>query len=361
MFMLSYCMNVHPTSSLDDLFYNIEHYALAVKEKVAPRTPFPLGLWFPAPVAKALRSDYRSLQALCETYQLYCSTINGFPYEHFHGRTIKQKVYLPDWSRPERLDYTIDLIELLSKFLPDGLPGSISTVPICYGKTLADTSIAMLCKAAHYARKIYLERGKKIWIALEPEPDCFLENSKESIAFFERIRTLDPVASDFIALCFDTCHFAIQGENLMTAFQELLKRQIPIVKVQLSAALCCDNRDGLSARRFLSPYDEETYLHQTRVVDAKGRINAYTDLNEALTDNSRGCWKVHFHLPLYFQRNGPLTSTADALNKEFLQLVLQKSPHIEIETYTFDVLPGPKPSIVDSIVDEFTYVKSILS
>jgi len=44
------------------------------------------------------------------------------------------------------------------------------------------------------------------------------------------------------------------------------------------------------------------------------------------------------------------------LTPAFLQLATDHCPNMEIETYTFDVLPPPKLDIVTSITDEFDWM-----
>jgi len=96
---------------------------------------------------------------------------------------------------------------------------------------------------------------------------------------------------------------------------------------------------------------------------AGGEIRSWTDLPVALADNDgRNDIKevrVHFHVPLFFQGNGPLASTASTLTPEFFrELRNGVTSHVEIETYTFDVLPEAirPPDVVRSISREFEWV-----
>ena len=59
------------------------------------------------------------MQDLLARHDLYVFTLNGFPYGPFHGVRVKEEVYQPDWSYPERLAYTNQLADLL-RLLPDG-------------------------------------------------------------------------------------------------------------------------------------------------------------------------------------------------------------------------------------------------
>ena len=69
--------------------------------------------------------------------------------------------------------------------------------------------------------------------------------------------------------------------------------------------------------------------------------------------------RVHFHVPLFFTGAGPLQSTADALTPDFFhELRSGVCSHLEIETYTFDVLPPEvhPGDIVKSIAREYAWV-----
>jgi hypothetical protein len=53
-----------------------------------------------------------------------------------------------------------------------------------------------------------------------------------------------------------------------------------------------------------------------------------------------GEWRVHCHVPVFLDRFEGLSSTQDVL-KDTLSLCRERkvSPHLEIETYTWNVLP----------------------
>ena len=354
---LTYCMNVHPARNMADVLNNIESLASEVKAQVSPLEPFGLGIWLPVMAAKGFHEQFVRMADVLADHDLYVFTINGFPYSTFHGETVKQAVYYPDWSEQARVDFTTDLIDVLAVLLPQGVPGSISTVPVTYGKELPDGAIDNLIAIANIARETKRRTGKQIQIALEPEPDCYLENTAETLAFFDKLRERDPNICEVIGMCFDTCHLALQGEDLFASYQAVIDAGIPIPKVQVSAALICDNSDGESARKLLGPYDEQVYLHQTRIwSEPGGDFQRFGDLGPALVDNPLGEWRVHFHVPLHFEGAGALRSTISLLHDDFVEAMRANTPHIEIETYTFDVLPEPKAGIVDSIAAEFAYL-----
>jgi hypothetical protein len=128
---LAYCTNIHRGETWRETFAALENFALAVRERVCPRQPFAIGLRLSQQAAVEL-SDAKKLlefQRWLDKNDCYVFTINGFPYGRFHGTRVKEQVYAPDWTSPERLAYTNLLFDLLAKILPTGVEGSVSTLP----------------------------------------------------------------------------------------------------------------------------------------------------------------------------------------------------------------------------------------
>ena len=190
---LSYCTNIHPGESWAEVRANLERYLVPVRERVAPGAPFGVGLRLSGESARALAAPeaLEELRAFLRAHDLYVFTINGFPYGPFHGRPVKEQVYLPDWLDPERLAYTDRLADILAALVPEGVEGTISTVPGAFAPRVhgdadqARMARAMLDHVAHLVRHP-ARHGTRIALALEPEPCCFLETIDEAVAFFER-------------------------------------------------------------------------------------------------------------------------------------------------------------------------------
>lgn len=356
---LTYCTNVHPATTLEDVVRNLETFTLSVKEQVCPNRRFGVGLWLPASVLDPLLQDVGRFKDKLDQLSLYVFTINAFPFSVFHQSKVKKKVYYPDWSDPRRLEYTCRNIEVLKALLPESIEGSISTVPITYGKSLPPAAADRLLAAIDYCRRSFHESGKKIRLAIEPEPDCYLESTDEIIAFFERLRTLDPTIDEFLGVCFDTCHMCIQGENLAASIQKLIENGVPIAKVQISTALTYSNKNNGSAPTALERFNEPVYLHQTRVFDHPmgTLLYKFSDLDEALCSNPKGHWLIHYHVPLYFTGTGDLSSTQKFLTKDVLGQCFKVCPHIEIETYTHELLASDRNDIANSITKEFHWLR----
>lgn len=372
---LTYCLNVHKGETWDENFAAIKEKALVVRDHVAHGKKFGLGLRLSHQAAQDLLAPGKldEARAFFDANSLYVFTINGFPYGQFHEGRVKENVYKPDWRSTERRDYTIALAKILAALLPDGVDGSISTVP-CSFKTWVqsdsdvDQIVANLVDCAKALHEIREATGKEIHLGLEPEPSCYLETTEETVRFFNDVlfvrgAKLLPVEilRRHIGVCFDTCHVAIQFGDPAESLLRYEAAGIRISKIQVSAALRghCDP----SAYETLAPFCEPVYLHQVKASTGSGAILSWDDLPDALRElpshpDARQL-RVHFHVPLFVERYWGLGSTAPTLTPEFFALVRKgATTHLEIETYTFDVLPEDLRAggITHSIAAEFQWL-----
>ena len=339
---LSYCSNVHPGESWVEVCGSLQRHLLPIRRQVT-EAPFGIGLRLSALAAKQAQPEAFA-DWLAEN-DLYVFTLNGFPYGPFHGRPIKEAVYQPDWADPARLAYTERLVALLARWLPRGVSGSISTVPVGYGAVDREAAAAQLLSLTTTLTRLRSERGIDIRLGLEPEPACILETTKDAIDFFEdelltRFRMVDIREEDLrhhLGMCLDTCHAAVGYESPGETLALLAAADLRLPKVQLSAGLRVPALNP-EARAALRPFaEDDVYLHQTVTRDA-GELSHYLDLPEALAEAPDGVeCRVHFHVPVFTASYGVLESTQSYL-KELLRLGVP-SPHLEVETYTWDVLP----------------------
>jgi sugar phosphate isomerase/epimerase len=364
---LTYCTNIHPGESWAEVRRNLEEHVLRVKALVAPRSSFGLGLRVSAEAAGSLTDPalLDELRSFLAQNDLYVFTINGFPYGPFHGTRVKEDVYRPDWLEEERLRYTDSLAGILAALLPAGVPGSVSTVPGCF-KPRADepgAGMAMADRLIRHAKTLVnLERdtGKRIALALEPEPFCVLETVAEAVAFFEanlfgreavtRLASLTGLGAReseaalrrHLGVCFDACHAAVEFEEPKAAADALRGAGISIPKIQVSAGLRVLPPSAAN-RKALRPFAEDVYLHQ--VVARRGKdLRRYADLAPALADPAAAAddeWRIHFHVPLFREELGPFGNTQKFL-RELLALQAREAltSHLEVETYTWHVLPA---------------------
>ncbi|MCB2099493.1 MAG: metabolite traffic protein EboE [Rhodobacterales bacterium] len=387
---LTYCTNIHPGETWDEVRETLAVQVPSVRDRVAPGQRFGVGLRLSARAAEALSAPeaLADLRALLAEKNLYVFTLNGFPYGPFHGQSVKESVYRPDWTEPERLRYTNKLSDILAVLLEDepGVTGSISTVPGAFKDRVAGPAdvvamaTAMRAQAAHLV-DLHRRTGRTIVLALEPEPCCFLETVDEAVVFFRDHLYADP--EDFAAqaglapaegtaalrrhlgLCYDTCHGAVEFEDPAQALAALAAAGIPVAKIQVSAGLRLP-AVGPDTPAHLAPYGDEVYLHQVVVRGADGALTRFTDLPPALAalDGQPGAeWRVHFHVPVFLEDLGPFASTQPFLRQVLaLQAAGPVTPHLEVETYTWGVLPPAlrQGDLADNIARELTWTLEAL-
>lgn len=388
---LGYCTNVHPGEAADDVLHHVATLVPQVKAEFAPSKAMGVGLRVAARAAFEFEDPGRLTllkEALAEN-GLYVYTINGFPYGNFHSGPVKERVYRPDWRDPQRLRYTIALARLLASVLPDDVEyGSISTVPCGFRRDLrSDDDLAIvaahLLQMAETLARLRETTGKTIVLALEPEPCCHLETIPETVTFFERwilceaaraqlMRQTGAAAAEaerilrrHLAVCVDLCHLAVEFETPRDALARLSAAGIAIGKVQISAGLRVSHVDA-SVREQLTAYDDGIYLHQV-VARRDGGLVRYLDLEEALASlDHRGPdpeWRIHFHVPVFADDLGRLSSTRREI-EEFLALHVAHGVcgHLEVETYTWNVVPPAlrEPCLPAALARELRWVQARL-
>ncbi|MEU6973475.1 metabolite traffic protein EboE [Kitasatospora aureofaciens] len=367
---LGYCTNVHPAEDLHGILRQLDTYAVPVRERLGEPV-LGIGLWLAHRVASALASDpgaARRLRAELTARGLEVVTLNGFPYEGFHQPVVKHAVYRPDWSSPHRLHYTGDLAHVLALLLPDDVAeGTISALPFGWnhGWTrehhyLAHRHLDLL---DHELTDILQRTGRTIRIAFEPEPGCVIETTGQAV---HHLSGLDP---DHFGLCLDICHLAVAFEDPEAAVAELDRAGIGVLKAQVSCALHTGTPADPATRRALAAFDEPRYLHQTRQA---GRPQGGTDdLPEALagpTALSGGSpWRTHFHIPVHADPAPPLASTRPVLQRALAALLggeRARTRHLDVETYTWSVLPEPprtSADLVEGIAAELDWTRRELA
>ena len=364
---LSYCTNVHPAEDLDGVIRQLDAYAGPAR-RAAGLEVLGVGLWLPAPLAARLATESAALdrlRAALDRNGLEVRTLNAFPYEAFHAEVVKLDVYRPDWTDPARLEFTIDAARALAALLPPGAEGSISTLPLGWRVGWDDeadrTATAALAALGAELRAIRAETGRAIRLAIEPEPGCVLDDVDDVVGWLSSHR--DRIDLDHIGMCLDTCHLAVSFADPAAALARIADAGIRVVKVQASAALHVEQPRDPDARCAVGAYAEDRYLHQVRE-DAAGGVIRVDDLPEALDALPAAApWRVHFHVPLHLEPEAPLSSTTDVL-RTALAAVRAVQPvdqlHVDVETYTWSVLPGPAVDLVDGIAAELRWAATEL-
>jgi sugar phosphate isomerase/epimerase len=356
---LSYCTNVHPAEDLPGVLAQLDRYAVPVRERFGAELG--LGLWLSAPVAKALAEDAGSragLRAALDARGLVVRTLNAFPYGGFHQEVVKHRVYHPDWTTTARRDYTLDCATVLADLLPEGGRGSISTLPLAWRQPWSPDeharALAGIGEAAAGLRALADRTGRTVRLAVEPEPGCVVDDVADAVRLLA-----GRVDEEFVGLCLDTCHLAVSFADPAAAVRSIADAGLRVVKVQASAAL--ELADPADARTVLAPFAEPRYLHQVRAL-VDGRVHRADDLPEAFTDlPADGPWRVHFHVPLHADPPAPLRSTTDVLRQAMAAVrEVGHEPDVEVETYTWSVLPGGVDDLAEGIAAELRWARQNL-
>ncbi len=365
---LCYSMNVLPEKDWLAERSLIREKVLALRREVAgsDSAKFAIGLWFDAETACEFRKkkNLDNLKKWLSDNNLYVFTFNAFPYGNFHGRPVKKKVYLPDWTTDERLEYTCMIADILAELLPHGITGSISTLPGGYKTSIkSEKQIEKIADnllyAAKHLKEIHRKTGKKIILGVEPEPDCLWESASEFISFYSKFLFTRNLENKNIGICYDTCHQEVIMSKPGQGMLDLIENGVPIAKIQMSAAL---KAPSLHSKKALAKFADEVYLHQTRVMEKDGSVSRYSDLPEAMDKADRNPpWLIHFHIPVFSGKlSGGLLTAKNEL-EEVLRII-KSNPEVcenlEIETYTFSVLPENmrKAGVLKTIKKEYEYI-----
>jgi hypothetical protein len=302
---------------------------------------------------------------------------------------VKEQVYEPDWRSEERARYTMNVAEVLADVCPADVAPSIQSAPLGFKpRVTGDDVVAsytdhVLRVAAHLV-ELEARTGRTVTLALEPEPYCFLETTDETVDYFTRhlysgaaaeaLARLAhiPISEAHVALrrhvgvVFDICHQAVEFENIAESLQKLVDAGIPIFKLQEAAALHMPQVTQ-SIVDTLKRYAKTIYLTQT-VEKKNGKLTRFLNLEDAFAawekDPGPREWRTHFHVPVFLDDLGPFRTTRFAIEDALrFHKVKPLSRQLEIETYTWDVLPDNLKTgdIVDYVCRELDWVRGQLS
>ncbi|MFC3686987.1 metabolite traffic protein EboE [Aquipuribacter hungaricus] len=369
---LAHCSNVHPAEDLDEVLAQVDAVGHGLRRRLDVPT-VGIGLWLPAALAARLVAEPASLERLRRGLQragVEVVTVNAFPWGGFHAPVVKKAVYRPDWTTRDRLDYTLDCATVLARLMPDdAVRGSISTLPLGWRTPwLSDrqaTAETLLARLEDGLAKVSADAGRAVRVGFEPEPGCIVETTEDAA---ERVA---PAAGEHVGVCLDTCHLAVAFEDPHEALARLGAADLPVVKAQLAAALHAEDPADPATRAALEPFVEQRFLHQVRS-HVGGRLVGKDDLDEALAGarplSTDEAWRVHVHVPLHADPAPPLRSTRAELRGTVDALLggdRALTDHLEVETYTWSVLPdGIRPDgpegVLDGIAAELAWARAEL-
>jgi hypothetical protein len=388
---LTYSTLVHPADNWDQLWTSLTTYLPRVKARVSPDAPFGVCIRLAAPTAELLAAsaaERAKLRRFLADHDLYVYTVNAFPYGAFKGTIVKEQVYEPDWRTEARTRYTLNVADILADITRADISPSIQTAPLGFKPNVTGPDVIasytehVLRVAAHLVQ-LEARTGRTVTLAIEPEPHCFLETTDETVAYFTghlytgaaagRLAQLAaiPLSEAHVALrrhlgiVFDIGHQAVGFEDIPTSLQTLVDASIPIFKLQEVAAMHIPEvtQEAVDA---LAQYARTVYLTQT-VEKKNGRLTKFLNVEDAFaawrTDPGPREWRIHFHVPVFLEDLGAFRTTRFALEEALaVHKATPLSRQLEIETYTWDVLPDHLKTgdIVDYVCREIEWVKGEL-
>lgn len=385
---VGYCTNVHAGTDLEQTRASLQEHALEVKRIFSPNEPMGVGLWLASPAAAALQ-ERRALigfQNWLDEVGLVPFTFNGFPFGDFHQKVVKHRVYHPTWDQPERLEYTLHLVNILDALLAPGKEGSISTLPLFWVSAGDHTDSLARCGAqlrrcAEALAKLEEKRNRLIYLCVEPEPGCVLQRGEDVVDFYTRFLLTASEQENqrilrHIRVCHDVCHAAVMFDPQAAVLKSYSDAGIKVGKVQVSSAIRASFNQLSAAEQRLVLEDldlvaEDRYLHQSMIRGAsEPSLNRfYEDLPDALSrlrdqDEVSGELRIHFHVPVYLESFGRLWTTQHEI-KECLGLLREDESvkHYEVETYAWNVLPKSlkRETLAAGIADEMSWFVDLMT
>ena len=369
---LGYCTNVHAGTTLAEAEAQLDQHAVPVRTSMK-LDRLPIGLWLPAAAMRDIDTD--ALRHRLDARGLQVYTMNAFPFGDFHGDVVKRRVYEPDWSTVERADYTCAAAALLTALLDPEDEGGVSTLPLGWAATMdsnaRDAAGHRMLEVADTLARLEDRTGRCIHLDIEPEPGCALGTLGELADFFEQSllgRGRDALVRRHLRACVDLCHAAVMFEDLQSVLDRFDELGLGIGKVQVSNAIevdfdSIDPATHEDVHAALQDFDEPRWMHQT-AIQHDGDTELLDDLGDALPRPMRGCWRVHFHVPVHVETLGPLGTTQSRLVDDLKVLAAREDPFDwEVETYAWDALPlHRRPErLADSIVDELQWTRHQIS
>jgi hypothetical protein len=386
---LTYSTLVHPGDDWDQIWASVNTYLPQVKARVAPGEKFGVCLRLAAPSVAALTADpgkRADLKHFFADQDLYLYTANAFVYGVFKNQVIKEQVYEPDWATEDRTLYTMQVADVLAELAPEGINPSIQSAPLAFktkvtGDDIVDTYTTNVIRVVAHLLELKKKTGKTVTLGLEPEPRCYLETTDETITYFQNHlfsgRTAQRLAKlagineadaaqamrDYTGVVFDIGHQSVGYEDIPVSLQKLVDAGVQIVKLQEAASMSMPTVTQQTIEA-LYAYAKTVYLSQT-CQQKDGKTSWFLNLEDGFEDFTKNPgpreWRTHFHVPVFLDDLGPFRTTRFALEQA---LAFHKktplSTHLEIETYTWDVLPAhlKTGNIVDYVCRELDWVKS---
>jgi hypothetical protein len=390
---LTYSTLVHPGDTWEEMWHSLITYVPRVKARVSPNAAFGVSLRLSAASADTLikaPAERAKLKAFLDDNDLYLYTVNAFPYGPFKNTIVKERVFEPDWRGEPRALYTENVAEILAEVGSEQVNPSIQSPPLGFkarvtGNDVVEAYAANIRKLAVFLHRLRERTGRTVTLALEPEPFCFLETTPETVHFFTKVLRSEPslkalatelgvndsqareILRRHVGTVYDICHQAVEYEDVSASLQSLVDNDIPVFKLQEAAAVRIPQVSAASVNA-LREYCDSIYLTQT-IERRGGKLNRFLNLQDAFAafekdPGGQREWRTHFHVPIFLDDLGEHFKTTRFAIEEALAFHRRTplSTQLEIETYTWDVLPDHLKTgdIVDYVVMEIEWVRAQL-
>lgn len=388
---LTYSTLVHPGDTWPEMWNSLTTYVPQVKKRFCPDKPFGVSLRLSNSSATTLvnsPAERAQLKSFLADNDLYLYTVNAFPFGPFKNQIVKEQVYEPDWRGEERTRYTMNVANILADVGAINVNPSIQSPPLGFkprvtGPEVVEAYAANIRRLAVHLHQLRERTGRTVTLALEPEPCCFLETTDEAVDFFTRVLRSDEslaalgrdlgvnaeeartVLRRHVGTVYDICHQAVEFENISVSLQKLVDNDVPVFKLQEAAAVQVP-RVNRGAIEELRKWADSVYLTQT--IEMKdGQMTRFLNLEDAIAAFEKDPggereWRIHFHVPVFLEELGEHFKTTRFAIAEALAFHRRNplSAQLEIETYTWDVLPAHLKTgdIVDYVTLELEWVKS---
>ena len=388
---LTYSTLVHPGDTWSEMWDSLTRYVPQVKARVAPHSAFGVSLRLSAASASTLTGDpgeRRRLKEFLDSHDMYLYTVNAFPYGPFKNTVVKKQVYEPDWRSDERAIYTMQVADILAEIGGAHVNPSIQSPPLGFkprvtGPDVVAAYTRQVIRVVAHLVQLKERTGRTVTLALEPEPFCFLETTEEALDYFKNHLYADDAVRSLVSqtglskpqaeaalrrhlgMVYDICHQAVEFEDIGASLRALADAGIPVFKLQEAAALHMPEVTQKTVDA-LRPYAKTVYLTQT-VERRNGELTRYLNLEDAFeaweADPGPREWRTHVHVPVFLDDLGEFKTTRFAIEDALAFHKKNKlSPQLEIETYTWDVLPEHLKTgdIVEYVQREIEWVRGQL-
>jgi hypothetical protein len=390
---LTYSTLVHPGDTWTEMRESVSTFVPTVKQRVSPEAPMGVSLRLSGASVSSLKGDPAEREDFLKYLRaedLYVYTINAFPHGPFKGQSIMEEVYEPDWRTEARTQYTMGVADILVDITESDVEPSIQTAPLAFkpnvdGPSYIEGFTTNLLRVIAHLIDLERRTGRRIKLSLEPEPYCFLETTEETVRYFEdyvystagveELAVLaDCPVSEAIGLVrrhlgivFDIGHQSVEFEDIPAALASLVAAGIPIFKLQEAAALWVPEVTD-EAVTALETFTDTIYLSQT-TERRDGELTRFLNLGDAIASwkESPGGereWRTHFHVPVFLDEIGGFRTTRMNIEAALdMHRATPLSDHLEIETYTWDVLPEHLKTgdITEYVSREIEWVRDTLT